>query len=203
MTVDVTLRPAEPTIEDGLAFAEYLDQAADGIFALLLGRRTPSIIAEAFVSTGHDLSHEHVTIAERGGRPVGMLSAYTGSAHAQSSTAELNRAAGWRRIRMIVVALPLLPMLSFSDRVARESFYIQAIAVDPAERGAGIGSMLMSVADAAAESAGSANLALDVAEHNDGARRLYERLGFEVAATSRPVPFVRRSRLHRMIKPLP
>ena len=35
----IVLRAANPTFDKGLAFARYLDEAAEGFFRLMLGRR--------------------------------------------------------------------------------------------------------------------------------------------------------------------
>ena len=60
-----TIRAAQPTYEEGLAFARYLDQAAEGFFRFMLGRRAELILARAFTQPDHDLSYQHVTFAER------------------------------------------------------------------------------------------------------------------------------------------
>ena len=73
----VNLRPANPTLDDGLAFARYLDQAAEGFFRLMLGRRAGHIIATAFAQPDHDLSYQNVTFVERDNAIVGMVSGYT------------------------------------------------------------------------------------------------------------------------------
>ena len=70
----IVLRPANPTLDDGLAFARYLDEAAAGFFRLMLGRRAATILATAFVEPGHDLSYRNATFAERSNVIVGMAS---------------------------------------------------------------------------------------------------------------------------------
>ena len=88
-----TLRPARPDPAEGLLFARYLDQAAEGFFGFMLGRNTESIVASAFTEPGHALSYEHVMFAERAGVVVGMSSAYTGTQHRGFSEEPLKRAA--------------------------------------------------------------------------------------------------------------
>ncbi|MFC1634947.1 hypothetical protein ACFL5Z_08900, partial [Planctomycetota bacterium] len=61
----ITLRAANPTLDEGLVFARYLDEAAEGFFRFMLGRDAGDIIARAFVEPGHDLSYQNVTFAER------------------------------------------------------------------------------------------------------------------------------------------
>jgi hypothetical protein len=73
----IVLRAAKPTFDEGLAFARYLDEAAEGFFRFMLGRRAGHIIATAFAQPDHDLSHQNVTFAERDKAIVGMVSGYT------------------------------------------------------------------------------------------------------------------------------
>ena len=79
---------------------------------------------------------------------------------------------------MRVVRLVLAPLWRILETVPEGDFYLQAIAVDPELRGAGIGSLLLQDAVERGTRNGSARLALDVAAKNSGARRLYARKGF-------------------------
>ena len=63
----ISLRPAASTIEDGRVFARLLDEAQEGYFRAMLGRRAGDIIAQAFTEPGHDLSHQYVAFAEQSG----------------------------------------------------------------------------------------------------------------------------------------
>ncbi len=54
----IVLRAANPTFDGGLAFARYLDEAAEGFFRFMLGRRAGYIIATAFAQPDHDLSYQ-------------------------------------------------------------------------------------------------------------------------------------------------
>ena len=66
------LRPARPDYDEGLLFARYLDEAAEGFFGFMLGRDAERIVASAFAEPRHSLSYEHVMFAEREGVIVGM-----------------------------------------------------------------------------------------------------------------------------------
>ncbi len=172
------LRPAKPERGEGLLFARYLDQAAEGFFGLMLGRDAPDIIATVFPEPGHALSYEHVVAAQRDGVIVGMSSAFTGAQQRGFSDELLERAAGRRAFRMKTIRLVLAPLWRILDTVAEQDFYLQAIAVDPDLRGAGIGSLLLDDLVERGTRLGCARLSLDVAAKNDGARRLYARRGF-------------------------
>ena len=66
----IVLRAANPTFDEGLASARYLDEAAEGFFRFMLGRRAGYIIATAFAQPDHDLSYLGHLAAEGKLRPV-------------------------------------------------------------------------------------------------------------------------------------
>ncbi len=198
----VELRPAVPDESEGLRFAHYLEAAADGLFRFMLGRRFDSIIAKTFPETGHDMSYEYVTFAERDGDIVGMVSGYTADQHKSASSNVLLRAAPLRIFRLLAVMSIASRALRFTDQVAHGDYYLQAVAVDPEARGGGIGSILLDHAESVATAAGSQRLVLDVAEDNPAAKRLYERRGMSFEAQSPRIAFVPNSSFIRMVKPL-
>ena len=171
------LRPARPESGEGLLFARYIDQAAEGFFAFLLGPNSESITASAFMEPGHALSYEHVVFAEREGVVVGMSLAYTGAQHRGFSDEPLKRAAGRSALRMKLVRILLAPLWRILDTVPEGDFYLHGIAVEPEFRGVGVGSHIMDDVEARAQAAGSTRLSLDVAAKNTGPRKLYRRRG--------------------------
>jgi ribosomal protein S18 acetylase RimI-like enzyme len=198
----ITVRPAVASIDEGLLFAQYLNMAADGAFRALLGKDYDQVIAEAFLSPGHDLSHEFVVFAERSGRIAGMVSGYTSQQHAQSSDNPLRRAAGFRMVRMAAFSMLGRGLKKFIKTVPDGDYYLQAIAVDDQYRGSGIGTTLLDHSEEIARTEGCSRIVLDVALNNAGIRRLYEHRGMEVGATSPPILFIPSTRAHRMAKPL-
>jgi ribosomal protein S18 acetylase RimI-like enzyme len=171
------LRPARPESGEGLLFARYLDEAAEGFFAFMLGPNSESITASAFMEPGHALSYENVMFAEREGVVVGMSLAYTGVQHRGFSNEPLKRAAGRSALRMKLVRILLAPLWRILDTVPEGDFYLQGIAVEPELRGAGVGSLLMDDVEVRGRAAGSTRLSLDVGAKNKGARKLYGRRG--------------------------
>lgn len=196
-----SLRAAVPTVDDGLAFARLLEEAQEGKYRGMVGRRAVEIVARAFLRRGHDLSHEHVTFAEQEGRIVGMVSGYTSQAH-RSSMDELLTAAGWRRYRFAVCTRLARRVTRFIDTIPDGDFYVRAIAVETTHRGSGIGTYLMGTIEDRARAAGSKRLALDVAAKNRPGRRFYERLGMTAEAESRRWFGLPNTNLIRMVKPL-
>jgi ribosomal-protein-alanine N-acetyltransferase len=66
-----------------------------------------------------------------------------------------------------------------------DEIHINNVAIRPQFRGMGIGTALLTRALGAATALGARRATLEVRASNDAARRLYERLGFYVAATRR------------------
>ncbi len=176
----IVLRAANPTFDEGLAFARYLDQAAKRFFRFMLGRRAGHIIATAFAQPDHALSYQTVTFAERDNAIVGMFSGHTAEQHRRFPRQPLKRAAGRRNLRMRIVLILFAPLIRITDSIADGDFYLQAIAVDKALRGDGVGSVLMDSFEERARTSGSTRLSLDVSARNEGARRFYERRGMKV-----------------------
>lgn len=176
----IVLRAANPTFDEGLVCARYLDQAAEGFFHLMLGRRAEDIIATAFLEPDHDLSYQNITFAERDDAIVGMVCAYTAEQHRHSSRQPLKRAAGRFNLRMRIVEILFAPMRRTIDSIAHGDFYLLAIAVDKELRGDGVGSVLMDFVEERARASRSTRLSLDVSAMNEGACRFYERRGMGV-----------------------
>lgn len=68
---------------------------------------------------------------------------------------------------------------------ATETWFIKSVAVRPAAPGRGLGRALLGLAEDMARDAGLSATSLLVFEHNTGARRLYEKLGYGEAARDR------------------
>jgi len=179
----ISFRPARPESGEGLQFAHYLDQAAEGFFRFMLGPESESIIASAFIDSGHALSHENVIFAEVDTKIVGMSSTFTEKQHQMFSDEPLRRAAKRNAIRLKLMRILFAPVWRILETIPEGDFYVQGIAIEPELRGAGIGSLLMNDIEKRAKASGSSRLSLDVSAKNDGARRLYKRLGMVESST--------------------
>ena len=198
----IKLRAACPAFGEGIVFARYLDEAAEGFFRLMLGKRVEQIIARAYTQPAHDLSFQNVTFAERNDLIVGMVSGYTAEQHRSSSRTPLKQAAGKNNIRMRIVLALFAPLMRIIDSITDGDFYLQAIAVEKEQRGSGIGSVLADSIEKQARLRGSTRLALDVSSSNVGAFRFYRSRGMTI--TSRwprqvKIPILK---FYRMTKPL-
>ena len=198
----IKFRTATPIFDEGRVYARYLDQAAEGFFRFMLGRRSIDIIATAFTKPGHDLSYENVTFAEREKIVVGMVSGYTAEEHRRSSIKPLKQAAGGFNLRMMVVSTLFAPLLRIIDTIADSDFYIQAMAVDKELRGEGVGSALMDFIEDHARGCGSTRISLDVSAGNKGAHRLYEHCGMTVESHWPKRIAIPGLKFYRMVKSL-
>ena len=198
----INLRAANPTMDEGLIFARYLDEAAEGFFRFMLGRRSRQIIATAFVQPDHDLSYENVTFAECGNAIVGMVSGYSAEQHRRSSRLPLKEAAGRFNLRMRIVLILFAPLMRIIDTIDDDDYYLQAIAVDKELRGDGVGSVLMDWFEARARESGSIRLSLDVSAKNQSAFRFYERQGMKVMSQWPKRLHIPGLKFNRMIKTL-
>nr|HOP09313.1 N-acetyltransferase [Candidatus Methanofastidiosa archaeon] len=89
-----------------------------------------------------------------------------------------------KRIRLWVLNSLIVSRL-INGSIGPDEFYISNVSVSPESRGKGIGTELMDKAQETAKEKGCDTLLLDVAIENDGAKRLYERLGFEIFKTKK------------------
>ncbi len=198
----IILRPAQPSIDEGLEYARYLDVAAEGFFRFMLGRRATEIIGKAYTQTGHNYSYENVLFAEQDNRIVGMASGFTAEQHRSFSDQPLKQAAGSQAFRMRVVKTLLAPMMRILNTLADGDFYVLSLATDEELRGAGMGSALMDAMEERGFASGSSRLALDVSASNAGARRLYERRGMKVESQWPKRIVIPGMRFYRMTKTL-
>jgi ribosomal protein S18 acetylase RimI-like enzyme len=87
----------------------------------------------------------------------------------------------------------------------QKDMYIDILAVSPAMRGKGIGTLLLDAVFQTAREKGFKSVSLEVVDTNPDARRLYERVGF-VAQHTYPYPYLRGiagfSASIKMVKPL-
>ncbi|MGB7982935.1 MAG: GNAT family N-acetyltransferase [Candidatus Nanopelagicales bacterium] len=193
------LRPATPS--DARFIAWGLDEAADGFFASLLGRRSAAILTTLARQQDHAYSHQHAVLADVAGEPAGFCQGFAFGT--PDGNGALLRAAGLAALRAGAVTVLGRPLLEALDHHEPGQWYLQAVAVRPQARGTGVGQLLLVDAFDRARRADCGALALDVDVANTRARTLYERLGLVVTATSKPARLLDGAQVHRMVGPVP
>ena len=160
---DISLRPA--TVADCTDIARFYQMSSDGVADYIWSKmaepeETPlQVGAKRYQRVGTNFSYQNCTLAEYRGKVVGMLFAFP--MHCDPSYLEED---------------PVL--LPYSQLEQDNSYYISGIAVDQSCRGLGIGLQMMELAEQQCTQLGLENLSLIVFEENQGAKRLYERIGY-------------------------
>lgn len=168
----MNIRPAHE--EDCLAIAELALIAGDGIpghfwaESQLPGQSLTQTGARLAASNSANFSYRNAHIARIGDRIAGMLLGYRLPAAADNSEDPTD--------------LPefVRPLVELEQSVP-ESFYINMVATYPQYRGKGVGSALMTQVDRLATNAACKLISIEVFDSNQGALRLYQRLGYELA----------------------
>jgi len=195
----LTFRPAADTDTDASFFAWALNEAMHGFLDTMFGSRCRQIIAAASRIQGHDMSLEHVIVAEMDNQIVGMISGMSTEVMADV-TPVLRRCAGIRILRAGLYYLAARPIFIGMSRHTLGEWYVQAVAVSRAMRGSGVGSRLLAIAEERAQRCGCNRITLDVDAGNTGGIRLYERLGYKTQWTTPGARLLGGARVHRMSK---
>lgn len=176
---EIGIRPARANDID--VMLPMVDEASGGVWPLAWRRRArPGESDEAagrrmLADPGNALSIANGLIAECDGRAVGMMIGWPEtaprSAEPPSPPHELD-----------AVLAP------FAALIDHDSWFVSELCVDPALRGAGLGSRFLAIARERARAHGRPRVSLKAFEENEGAVRLYRRTGFVVADRAAVVP---------------
>jgi ribosomal protein S18 acetylase RimI-like enzyme len=174
--IDCTFRRA--TLADAAELAELVEFASEGLalclWTQLAGRGgDPWEVGRSRVSAeAGGISYRNALIAELSGKTVGALIGYPLGHKAEP----------------IEPASPaLLVPLHELMNMARDTWYVHALAAYPEHRSGGLGTALLGQAGKLAADAAKPGLSLIVSDTNAGARQLYERNGFREVGRCRMV----------------
>ena len=149
-------------------------QAIDDIAFVLSGTtdvgETESILSEFFRQSGNRLSYENCLVLEEGSELVGIAILYDG-AEARKLNLPVEQDAA-KKAGNANYQIPIEPEQS--------EFYLDAIGVNASRRGLGYGTALIEAAASHARKLGHSRFALLVETDNASAKRLYDRLGFQI-----------------------
>lgn len=174
-----TIRKAKA--EDAPKLAELMNVAGEGIPAYLWermadpGEDVMAFGARRVAGTESGFSYTNAHVAECDSVIAGMLLGYRLPDPYETGPLD----------EIPAVVQSLVEM----EALVPGSWYVNAVATDSACRGQGVGRMLMVKAEQLADESHSKTLSLIVAEQNAAARRLYEKLGYQVHARRPIVPF--------------
>ena len=176
-TPDLIVRPAEP--DDAPEMARLIDMAGGGVYEFLLDGLVPGMTAAEMLVPGlagsaGSFSHRHSGVAELAGRVVGVAHAYP---------------VDWIRTEDYSGLPPdrLAHLASFNATQDWGSYFLSALAVDPAFRRRGLARRLLGWVYERARGAGFDRVTLHVWADNPAALSLYASEGFaEVARAAVP-----------------
>jgi ribosomal protein S18 acetylase RimI-like enzyme len=174
----IPIRPA--TVSDIPHLASFLLEATGGIIeaiyhGVIPERPTHQIVEHLFSRSGTVSSLANCWVAEQGSAVVGGLNAFPYDAFDQEPANPL----------FLEERRPLARIVG--QLRAPGSYYIRAIAVYPASRGAGVGRALLAHAHREGAAHGCLETSLHVFAENTRAVALYTRLGYTEVAR-RPAP---------------
>lgn len=178
MNTQLTIRLRAATPDNSYVLAKLIDIAGEGIPSYLWTAmagpgETALQVGEARArrETG-SFSYRNAIVAEVDGEVVGMMLGYV-----IAEPSEEDRAA------IPDLPEPVRPFVELEHQSVG-TFYVNALAVLPGRRGAGVGAKLLRAAEDRARELGVRRMSIQVFAQNDGAVRLYHRLGFHDAAES-------------------
>jgi len=168
------------SLQDCYSVAELALIAGEGIPAFFWeqarknGEDIISVGARNLESETENFSYKNAHVAVVDGKIGGMLLAYR--LPASEAAEDLGELPQFIR--------PLVEL----EQCVPESFYVNMLACYPQFRGKGIGSALMSIVDQLAQDAGCHISSVEVFEQNEGALKLYQRLGYNIAESRQVIP---------------
>lgn len=165
-------RPA--TIADAPSLAELVNHAGEGLPLYLWGKMTES--GESAWDVGRrraarevgSFSYRNATVIEHEGVCAGCLIGYEIPDDPEPIGADTP---------------PIFVPLQALENLAPATWYVNVLAVQPRFRGKGLGTRLLGRAEEIGRALGKSGMSVIVSDTNAGARRLYERCGYRVAAT--------------------
>jgi ribosomal protein S18 acetylase RimI-like enzyme len=175
--------------EDVTEVAQLLFESAPEMYMRFSGGRERALatLARAFAEPGNVASGEVTWLVELDGRPAAAMAAFPVSEAGARSRAFLGLALRctpvWRwpsTLRLYWVGGRASP------KPRDDSFYVDALATDPAFRRRGAATALLDEAERQAHELGLPALALDTTLSNEGARALYAAAGYDEVAYRAP-----------------
>ena len=174
---------------DMAAVARLLFESAPDMYVRFSGGRERALatLERAFSEPGNVASGEVAWLVELDGRPAAAMAAFPVAEAAERSRAYLGLTLRgtpvWRWPRTLNL---YWTGGRASPKPREDSFYIDALATDPAFRRRGAARALLDEADRQAREHGLPAVTLDTAMTNEGARALYAAAGFDEVAYRAP-----------------
>ena len=178
------IRPAKPR---DLDFAkDMMIEAGHGLIERFYGsgseKTARKVIEHLWTGNPNRLHFKNCHVLEVNKQKLGFLSSYPVGTSKFSSIAVMRvfKAGGFKLFFRYITRLRELKRALTIPEGMKGEYYIFTVAAPEEARGKGIGSKLMQLAIDQAKSLGMSKVSLVVTKDNDGAIKLYERLGFVI-----------------------
>lgn len=178
----ILIRKANPDMDEGVLFAEYLNEASEGFFKSILGKETYKIIAKAYVKPYNEYSYENAWFMECNNQVIGMVSGYTRSEKKCFKRNVLSQSSKGFKFRILMLSFIGRALSRFLGSTRNDDFYIQAIALNIQSRGKGLGQKLLEHITEKAIEKGCKTISLDVSSKNTKAIKSYNKFGMKVSS---------------------
>jgi ribosomal protein S18 acetylase RimI-like enzyme len=175
--------------EDRAAVARLLFESAVDMYERFSGGRDRALatLERAFDTPGNLASAEVIWLAEVDGQPAAAMAAFPVSEAGERSRAYIDLTLRGTPFWRWPGVMRLYWMGGRASPKPREhSFYIDALATDPAFRRRGAAQALLDEAERQARAHGLPAVSLDTTMTNDGARTLYAKAGYDEVAYRAP-----------------
>jgi len=179
---EIIIRAAKPEKDEGIVFAQFLDEASEGFIKSMLGNKVYEIISDAYVKSNNDYSFENAYMIEFKSEVVGIVSGYTTVEKEGFNRQILSQSSKGGKFRIKMFSFIGRILSRFLGPRGKEEFYIQAIAVSRHIRGQGLGQRLLKHISGIAIKKGSKKLSLDVSSKNIKAINSYKKFDMEVSS---------------------
>lgn len=191
MIESAKIRKASP--RDAEDFANLVVMSSPVLFPLLFGDSVTELLKELFVHPHHLFSYTHCYFALLNSKIVGMISSYDGKTSKKQGLRTGVLLVRYMKFRFFKRFRLFMKSRSIFGKAAENEYYISNIAVYPEFRGVGLGKMLLTKVEDEAKASGLERCVLDVVTSNEGAIRLYQKMGYRIDGNAR-------SRVYRMVK---
>lgn len=199
------IRPAMPadTSSSVPLIHMSMGRVADFLFGCQDSAKAGCALTRLFALPHNRFSYQFADVVEEDGQVIGLGLNYPGnlikSLEFSTGRQLLSFYGLVGFIRFLRKTLPLVPIREAEP----DEYFIHSLAVLPPFQGQGIGTRLLSWAEARAQAMGFTKSSLVVEVENRKARRLYERLGYRIVSTQRAERLRRpmdSAGFHRMVK---
>ena len=189
--------------EDAQDFTNLILLSESGLFPAVFGSKVKNVLQSLFRQRRNLFSFEHSYFIEVDDTKSGMALGYDWKTQRGEEWGTGLLLIKYMKLGFFTKILSLLRALSIVDRAEDDEYYISNVAVYPEFRGAKLGTNLILKMEEEAKSSGAGKIVLDVKVDNQGAIKLYKKLGFSIAGKSKRAKINRKNfTFFRMCKKL-